>query len=172
MNGVENLIRLKSLNICHNNLISLSGIENLINLKYLFAACNKITSIREIRKLHYLIECSVDNNCIKSIMPITHLNNLKHLIYDKNPVCHTDKLNFRKYLHPDQINIFNYWQYHFKCSILLKNLVCGHFIKNICDDMLNKHTERLQIATFQLDRDCMDRLVWFLYGGSSCFTYS
>jgi hypothetical protein len=159
MIGVENLINLKTLDISNNNLISLTGIENLTNLQCLFASSNKLSSISQIKKLYNLVACDICDNVIKSLLPA--LNYLDVIEHDKINLASISKLNFRKYLHPDQINKFNYWQYHFKCSITLKNLVCEHFIKNICIDMQCKYRRYNKVHMNLADSEDIKKLTFY-----------
>jgi Leucine-rich repeat (LRR) protein len=54
LDGIENLIQLKTLWCNNNNLTSLNGIENLINLEYLYCYYNNLTNLDEIENLTHL----------------------------------------------------------------------------------------------------------------------
>ena len=62
LDGIENLINLKSLYCNGNYLINLNGIENLINLEYLSCSFNRLTSLNGIENLVNLKDLYCLNN--------------------------------------------------------------------------------------------------------------
>ncbi|CAG9322141.1 unnamed protein product [Blepharisma stoltei] len=68
------LTRLHTLDIGHNNLVSLRSLSNLTNLKCLYAAYNKIENLQGLERLNYLIELEVEGNLITKKSDVDCLN--------------------------------------------------------------------------------------------------
>jgi internalin A len=62
LNDIENLIHIEELDCSHNNLINLNGMKNLIKIKYLDCSYNNLTDLSEIENLINLKDLWCDNN--------------------------------------------------------------------------------------------------------------
>ena len=84
--GLEQIWRLRKLDLSHNQIISMKGIEYLPNLRILKLSDNKIQKIERIKNFLKLKKLSIDNNQLKEFHAADLPNTLKHINIAKNPI--------------------------------------------------------------------------------------
>jgi Leucine-rich repeat (LRR) protein len=91
LEGIENLVNLKSLFCNNNQLTSLEGIENLVNLESLFCNNNQLTSLEGIENLVNLESLYCHDNQLTSLEGI---ESLVKLIKNNKQIKNNIECNF------------------------------------------------------------------------------
>ncbi len=107
--GLENLIYLKELNLSGNNLTEIKHLENLVSLKKLNLSGNKIKKIQGLESLKNLNQLYLHDNNIAEIKGLENLINLHFLNLDNNNISEIKSLNNNVnlttlYLNDNEIN--------------------------------------------------------------------
>jgi len=107
--GIQNLVDLKELNLSGNNISEISNLENLVNLKKLNLSGNKITEIYGLDSLKQLNQLYLNNNDISEIKGLNNLKNLHFLNLENNSITEIKNLHNNVnlttlYLNNNQIN--------------------------------------------------------------------
>jgi len=84
--GVDNLVNLKELDLRNNSISSIEGVDNLVNLKELYLKNNSISSIEGVDKLVNLEILELKNNSISSIEGVDKLVNMTKLYLGNNSI--------------------------------------------------------------------------------------
>jgi len=107
--GLQNLINLKELNLSENKITEINHLENLVSLKKLNLSGNKIKEIEGLKSLKQLNQLYLHSNYITEIKGLKNLKNLHFLNLEKN--CITEIKNLHNnvnlttlYLNNNEIN--------------------------------------------------------------------
>ncbi|MBN1802155.1 MAG: leucine-rich repeat protein [Candidatus Lokiarchaeota archaeon] len=91
--GLENLIKLKRLNLSNNNITEIEGIQHLSDLLHLDLSNNKIKKITNLENCKKLEHLDLSGNDIEKIEGLENLKDLKELKLEENKIKAIENIN-------------------------------------------------------------------------------
>ena len=85
---LQGLTYLEDLDCCFNQLTNFAGLEQAIDLRQIDAAFNALTSLQGLQNCHKLQSLNLQNNPIKDISLLAHCKNLRIIHLNHTPIEH------------------------------------------------------------------------------------
>lgn len=82
IDNIKNLVKLEKLNISYNEISDISCLSEMLDMKELSVTSNKLTNLKGIQKLEKLEKLCVKNNNINSFGEIVNCPNIKVFTHD------------------------------------------------------------------------------------------
>lgn len=105
LDGIEELVNLKSLYCSYNRLTNLNGIENLINLEYLYCFLNRLNTL-DIENLANLRVLNCSYNSLTSLDGIEKLDKIERIDCNYNLFPEEYKKYLRGYRKKKKIRLY------------------------------------------------------------------